>query len=189
MKPGNKIWHYYLAAFALLLVLDSGCNPAKQVAKQAVQYQQLVDAYTASHPPRIDTNTVYISGKPDSIYIAVPVSNPLLIASIKDSLQAAIESQYDYLAADCSQQINDAFDVGYKQARDELKRQKIPAAKTDTIRITITPVDYINSLKNTINTQAADLKACQAKPNYWWPFIISLFINALLICLIFKFRS
>jgi hypothetical protein len=188
MKPGNKIWHYFFAAIVLLLVWNSGCNPAKKVAKQAAQYQQLIDAYTASHPPRIDTNTVYIPGKPDSIYIAVPESNPLLIASIKDSLQRAIEAQYEFLAVDCSQQINDAFNVGYKQARDELKRQKIPAAKTDTIRITITPVDYINSIKNTINTQAADLKACQAKPNYWWPFIVSLFINAVLICLLFKKR-
>jgi hypothetical protein len=188
MKPGNKIWHYYFAAFALLLVLDSGCNPAKQVAKQAVQYQQLVDAYTASHPPRIDTNTVYIRGSVDSIYIAVPITNPLLIASIKDSLEAAIESKYDYLAADCSQQINDAFDVGYKQAREEIKRQKIPAAKPDTIIKTITPVDYINSLKNTINNQSADLKVCQAKQNYFWYFIVSLFINAVLICLLFKIR-
>lgn len=184
MKPGNKIWHYCLLAFALLLILQSGCNPAKQVAKQAKQYQQLVDDYNTNHPPIIDTSFVYIKGKADSFYIPVPVTDPAAIQRIKDSIQ----DRYKGVAAGCSADINNAFDAGYQQARIEIKKQKLPAGKTDTIIRTITPVRYINTLKNTISNQAADLQACNQKKSYLWYFIASLFVIALLICLLLKKR-
>lgn len=192
MKPAIS----YRLLFALLTaaaVLLLSCNPAKKVMDQQQQYERLINDYLVKHPQQIDTSFVLLPGKTDTVPVPVPVVDSIALKKAKDSLQKAIAEKYDDIQADCSRQVNEAFETGYQQARYEFSQQKQLVKQPDTLQIKLQLTTQIDALKATVNTLQQDkanltgqLQQANKKQSFFWYLIASIFLNGVLLTLLFR---
>lgn len=192
MKPAIS----YRLLFALLtaaVVLLLSCNPAKKVMDQQQQYERLINDYLVKHPQQIDTITEYIPGKPKLVPVPVPVIDTVVLRKVKDSLQKKLAAKYDDIQADCSRQVNEAFETGYNQARYEFSQRKDTVKTPDTIKLKLQLTTQLNALKATVNQLQQDnakltgqLQQAQKKQSFFWYLIASIFLNGVQLTLFFR---
>ena len=192
MKPAIP-YRLLFALIAAAVVLLLSCNPAKKVMYQQQQYERLINDYLVKHPQQIDTVTEYIPGKPQLVPVPVPVVDSALLKRVKDSLQRAVAAKYDDIQADCSRQVNEAFETGYNQARYEFSQQKDTVKTPDTIKLKLQLTTQIDALQATVNTLQQDkanltgqLQQSQKKQSFFWYLIASIFLNGVLLTLLFR---
>ena len=183
MRRIRTILQQAVVALATACLFFVGCNPIKKAGKRQEQMDAVIQNYIASHPPRIDTNTVFIKGKVDSIAYPVAIVDTNALRRFKDSLSNAMAEKYGDDASDCSRQVNEAFDVGYKQAMSLAQKIKIPVCHPDTIVRTVYNTDAVNDLqKENARLRGIIEQMKDSHPDKWlWYFIISAAINGVFI--------
>ncbi len=173
----NKI----IVAISILL-MQCGCNPAKQMARHQKQYQQLVDEYIKDHPQRIDTATIFLPGAADSSNYYKAKADSLKL--IKQQNIVHVQTKYKDTCTTSIDNYNEGFKLGYQVGFSDGKISTAPVH--DTLVRTITPTDEITKLNSTIK-KLQDEQLVQAKKFNWlWPFIISCIVITLLTALLIK---
>ena len=185
MRPKQSKYLFY-ALFAALVLFLCHCNPAKKVAQQQKDFEQLVNDYLVKHPQPVDTVTKFLPGRIDSVPITIPVLDPWLLQLFKDSTAKAISTKYAASLQDCNRQVNEAFETGYQKAKYECSQVKVPKQKPDTVERLVIRTGYENSLKEKITTLQEQLKQSEGRKNYLWYLILSVIINLLLATVILK---
>lgn len=186
VRYGNIV--YYLLAALLVASLFSGCNTAARLAKKNKQFEDAVNAYIAAHPPRIDTSTVYIQGRTDTVPVFIPVPDENKLQQVKDSLQKALYNKYADKQQDCNRQVNEAFNTGYEQARYEMQQAfKSKPARVDTFLKIVYNTDAVNNLQKIVAVKTALLTKAESETKKWLLWcMISIAVNALLLFLLIK---
>jgi hypothetical protein len=190
MRPGQTI-RFFIALAASVVLLLTGCNPAKKVLQQQEDYRNLVNDFIAHNPPAIDTGVTVSHGKPDTVnLIAILTANDsAAIKKAKDSLQAVFAIKYAATAADCERQVSEAFETGKQQALYWINKQKIIKPGIDTVKINLYPTLYIEGLKHRIATLEGRLIETENKQSWLWYFIGSLVVNVILVILIIQLST
>lgn len=169
---------FYIIALAFTVCLSSGCNPIKQAGKRQAQFEDVILNYIKAHPPRIDTNTVYIPGK----QVPVLVLDSTRLQQVKDSLQTALKLKYLADGQDCERQVNEAFETGKQAALFQFLNS--PRNAPDTIKKTVYNTDvedgYIRENANLKGQIAEQEKELQSSQKWLWLFIGSVALNAVL---------
>lgn len=177
MRPGQTI-RLFIALAAAVIILLTGCNPAKQVLKDQQAYRDLINDYNANTAPAVDTGVTVRKGIIDTFYF-----KPLLSPADNAAQQATKDSLINLLAnsatenavqmADCERQVKEAFDAGEKQALYLLSKQKQTKQRPDTIEKLLYPTLYIEGLKGKISSLEGQLQEAHKNKNWLWHFIIS----------------
>lgn len=97
-----------------------------------------------------DSTVKYLPGRVDSITIVLPVVDTTRLKHVKDSVRRVMKEKYAADQSDCDRQVNEAYDVGYKQARYELSLRKIADKKPDTIVKLVEDIRRLNIAKDSI---------------------------------------
>lgn len=138
----------------LLLAALTGCNTAKQTARKD---KQALDRVTAKRPlidsvaPIVfglypcanDTFTTFLSGGIDSVPYPVPVLDEKQRAHVIDSLRT-------YYMNDCYAAVSASYDAGYNNATIDLKNQKVPVKRPDTLAHSIVDRQKYNQYEKQI---------------------------------------
>lgn len=112
--------------FIYSILLIASCNPVRFATKQQLKTDKIIKDYLAVHPPRIDTNTVYIKGNTDTVWEEVISYTPTPQDYITD-VPATPNTVVKYLPG---------------------ATQKIYIYQTDTIVKTITNTDALKALSD-----------------------------------------
>lgn len=163
----------FIAALLLAVILLCNCSPAKKALREQENYRKLIEDYKRNNPPRIDTNTVYVPGKKDTVPVKVPVTDTAALHKVKDSMKAAFAIKVVQQQWDCDRQVNEAFNVGYEQARYEMQNQQQVITQPDTVFITKVPTTYIGALQDEVKTLQGQLTEARNKHTYLLEFIIA----------------
>lgn len=190
MRPGQTI-RLFIALAAAVVLLLTGCNPAKKVLQQQEDYRNLVNDFVAHNPPAIDTGITIKPGKSDTVQLIVVLTatDSAAIQKAKDSLQAAFAIKYAATAADCERQVSEAFETGKQQALYQLSKQKTIKPRPDTVEKLMYPTLYIESLKHQVASLEGQLMASEKKQSWLWHFIFSLVANVILVILIIQLST
>lgn len=127
--------------FAILALAVFSCNPAKQAARKD---QKALDRVTAKralidsvapivfdlYPCANDTFTTFLSGGIDSVPYPVPVLDEKQRAHIIDSLKSVF-------SGNCAEAVQAGYNSGYNNAIIDLKNQKVPVKRPDTLQHSI----------------------------------------------------
>lgn len=180
-----------LIVFVVSTVILFSCNPAKQVIKKQAQFEQVGREWEKKNPcppPKLE----FKPGKIDSFYMPViklmPALDSILLQAKLDSLNMALRLKYNELTKDCSRQVNEAYDVGYKQAIFEAGKIKIPSAIHDTLfhedvrRVGLLQGDLVKAAEKERDLQILLAKS-ESKANKWLWIAIALMaaVGALII--------
>lgn len=131
---------------ALSILILTGCDAAKKVLKNQMQFEQVGRAWALKNPCTNDSAIIFLPGRIDSIPYVIAVDTALLNAKA-DSVTKALAKKYNYDVAECNRQVSEAFNTGFDEAVFEISKQKMPVKLPDTIRISV--------------TDKRSLKACQ----------------------------
>ena len=170
----------YLAAIFFIL-LQVGCNPAKQLTRKNAQYQQIVDEYNKNHPQRIDTAAKF-SSPPDSskFYQAIADS----IKQVKQKTSITYADRYHDTCTSAKLLYEEGFHLGYSLGFSSGMIGRIH----DTVTNTIWPTGLINDIKRQNTQLLADKNAItltSVKKDSWkYRFIISVILGSIILLLL-----
>lgn len=186
MKSENILVAIGIVAYSFL-----SCNPAKRIMKNQDRFEQVGREWEKKNPcppPKLE----FKPGKVDSFYTPViklmPEFDSALLQAKLDSLNKALRLKYNELTKDCSRQVNEAYDVGYKQAIFETGKIKIPSAIHDTLlhedirRVGLLQGDLVKAAEKERDLQIL-LSKSESKASKWlWIAIALMFaVGALII--------
>ena len=139
--------------FLLFIIILSSCNPVKQVMKDNDKVREVFEQGLRKEIISCIKDTpsiVFIPGKIDTIPIKdiVPALDDKILKQKIDSITPIIQSRYkDSIDIDCTKQINDAYDAGYRECRSQIDGKTIEKKSPDTIKIKERDRTYENLLK------------------------------------------
>jgi len=178
-----------LIIIVLSTVILFSCNPAKRIMKNQDQFEQVGREWEKKNPcppPKFE----FKPGKVDSFYTPVinliSVLDSVLLQAKLDSLNKALRLKYNEIAKDCSRQVNEAYDVGYKQAIFETGKIKIPSAIHDTLlheyirRIGLLQGDLVKAAEKERDLQILLAKS-ESKANKWLWIAMALIVVVLVL--------
>lgn len=149
-----------------ILMSIASCNPAKKLAKQQKQYQQVVDEYNKNHPVRIDTTTKYLQGE--------------TITEVVERTDTIVQYHTDTVTGAAT------MEYFFEKGRD------IYHTRVDTITKIIVPTDQIELLKKLNETLTTDLHTATLKTErekkWFWLFIIACIVAVAFITTTLKKR-
>lgn len=198
LNPNFVRWviHMAMLAFAIgavalvIMAALSGCNTAKQTARKdkaalerVTAKRPLIDSVApivfGLYPCANDTFTTFLSGGIDSVPYPVPVLDEKQRAHVIDSLRT-------YYMNDCYAAVSSSYDAGYNNAMIDLKNQKVPVKRPDTLAHSIVDRQKHNQYEKQLaaaNQKAAALEEASKqkdiqlaaekkdKQTYLWYFI------------------
>lgn len=149
-NQNNNHWILVLLIllFFLCLIMLSGCSVEfqdKKALSRVLANSELIDAADAqfqkNHPPRIDTQKVYIKG--ETIYVPVikTIADLQAIKKAIDSTKAAIKIP----------KCDSAIEIAYQQGYDDALKNHPPTQEVDTAKYTTIDARALNSANDTIN--------------------------------------
>jgi len=157
---------YILSAIALFLIISS-CSTEKRTLRKLEKFNKIGRAWLELNPCANDSNVVYVEGKKDSIYLEIPtyVKDTTGLSHFLDSLNKALQIKFDEQRKNCSNQVNEAYKLGYKKSSTDAQLKyssiKIPLPSVDTIKISIKDKQQIELLKADLLNATAQLNQCQ----------------------------
>jgi hypothetical protein len=148
---------YFLFAITIFYFFCS-CNIEKRIERQQEKFDNIGRKWLKLHPCDKDSFVVYIPGKRDSVLIKVPV----IIADTNytkkqlDSLQQELRKKYLKATENCTDEISQAYTLGYNNAtkiwKDKVGQIKVPIPIVDTLRITLKDKQAIQLLQDDLAT-------------------------------------
>lgn len=167
----------FLAAVFFLTSIAC-CNPAKKLARQQKQYEQVVDEYIKNHPVRIDTATRFYPGMDSSAFYKY-TADSLKQVNIKST--DSIKIKYRDTCTSASLVYNHGYTLGYLTG---IKDAGVTTVH-DTLVKTISQTDLISILQKEnatmVNEKSQALLQAQKNKKYLWWFIIACISNVLTI--------
>lgn len=130
------------------------CDIEKRIERQQEKFDNIGRKWLKLHPCDKDSFTIYIPGKRDS----VPIEIPLIIVDTNytrkqlDSLQEELRKKYLHITENCTEEINQAYKLGYDNAtkiwKNKVSQIKVAVPVVDTLRITLKDKQAIQLLQD-----------------------------------------
>lgn len=187
------------ALFLFCAICSCTATRDRKAFDRVLSTEKLFDSmgrrWEKENPCVTNDSITYLPGKIDSVLLTLPVIDTGRMIMIRDSLLSVYQSKLKNNNTDCGRQVNEAYDVGYNQARYELSKTKIPDKRPDTAlikkedlrRIGLLQKDLafkdgqIAQLKEQNKQLETDKKAEKNRGNKWmWLFIGSVTVSLLI---------
>lgn len=178
LNPNFLNWLFNLLGLLLvggmialvIMAVATGCSPAKKIekAKQTVLMDGKArhDIFLKElelYPCVNDSFTTFLPGGVDSVPFPVPVLDTTQRKHIIDSLQNAF-------AANCDGAVSASYDAGYHNAMQEIKGQKLPLKRPDTLQTTTKDKQKMKLDADSINRLNENIAFHKGQKDQWKTF-------------------
>lgn len=151
-------WKLLLAFLLILWLLYtcSSCNPVKQVLKDEAKMKEVWKAGVLKDWCQYDDDTVFLPGKLDSVYIAVPFEKKTFDTAAYNKAIERLQRSND---SDCLTSMQMSYTAGYNDAIDKLSKTKVPKKDPDTTLVRKADRSQIDLLKKQLADSSAKIQA------------------------------